>query len=329
MSEVSAAGLGQAHSAAASLSPPWRRLPPADDHASLRWQWPQVLEAVARRSKVTWAMISQNVQPIEAEGGRVTLGFISSVLRESFAGSSREQVFLEALREITGTDWSISTVTLAPPVPPAPPAPATVAPAPGPAAALRIVRLKSGKLHVTADGIKTACGTLIPEYATVTQPTPQWYLHTNCYNCTHRLWPQHGPREYLQPCNGRDFPPQRKCPHGTASESCFTCTPVPKNLPNWPCPNGCTEPRDHDPRRRTPTCAVYPPGRPVGPDGRCVERCESTESAMRRANPKLWLDLADSAMMTCYHCGESVCVQCQSAPVEGSPGLCEACEQTI
>ena len=327
MSDISAAGRAPAFSADVSVTPPWRRQRTSSGHECLRELWPQVLEAVARRSKVTWVVISQHVQLIATKEGQVQLGFWNPVLCENFTGSRREQVLLEALREITGSNWNIGAMLVS--RPPAHSAPVTVEPVPDPAAALRIVRLRSGKLHVTADGIKTACGTLIPDRATTTQATPEWYLHTNCYNCTHRLWPQHGPREYLQPSNGRDFPPRRKCPHGTAPESCFECTPVQRDLRNWPCPNGCTEPRDHDPRRGAPKCVVYPEGRVLGPDGRCAEGCESIERAMDRANPRLFLDLADSALTTCFGCGEPVCIQCQSAPVEEDLAFCGTCEQAI
>jgi hypothetical protein len=65
--------------------------------------------------------------------------------------------------------------------------------------ALAIARLKGGKLHITRDGIKTACGSLIPSTAPMTRPTQEWYLHTTCYNCAYRLWPDHGPAEYERP----------------------------------------------------------------------------------------------------------------------------------
>lgn len=69
---------------------------------------------------------------------------------------------------------------------------------------------KPVRLHVTTDGIKTACGALISETATLTRDTDEWYLHTNCYNCAYRLWPQHGPPGYLRPHNGKDFPPRKR-----------------------------------------------------------------------------------------------------------------------
>jgi hypothetical protein len=50
---------------------------------------------------------------------------------------------------------------------------------------------------------------------------------------------------------------------------------------------------------------------------------------MRRANPKLWFDLVDSAMTTCYHCGQAVCVSCQHVPVDTVLVICDQCYESI
>jgi hypothetical protein len=191
---------------------------------------------------------------------------------------------------------------------------------------MAIARWKSGKLHVTRDGAKTGCGALIPVTATVTRATLDWYLHTNCYNCAYRLGPTEGPAEYLCPGNGSDFPPRRRCPHGRHPGGYVRCTP--RGAQNWPCPNGCTDPVAHDPMYRYTKCTVQPPQKPAGPDRRCTDGCESTEKAMHRANPGLHFDLADSASMTCYHCGGAVCMSCQRTPIEEPHGLCDRCGTT-
>ena len=188
---------------------------------------------------------------------------------------------------------------------------------------MQIVRWKQGKVHVSEDGIKTWCGALVPDTATRTLPTVDWYKHTNCYNCVYRLWPLHSPPGYLRPVNGQDFPIRRTCPHGYDAHGCVRCTP--RAAQNWPCPNGCTDPIDHDPLRQYTKCTVFPPQQPSGPDGRCAERCESTARVMRRANPRMYFDLADSAYMTCYHCSQAVCVSCQTTPVNHVGTICDTC----
>jgi len=77
---------------------------------AIRQMWPQILEAVARRSKVAWVMISQNVHVVGVEGRLLQLGFSSSGLRDNFSGSNREDVLRDALREVSGTDWKIDAM---------------------------------------------------------------------------------------------------------------------------------------------------------------------------------------------------------------------------
>jgi hypothetical protein len=104
--------------------------------------------------------------------------------------------------------------------------------------------------------------------------------------------------------------------------------PNEKHPKNWSCPNGCTDPRDH--AGRYPRCAVHPPLPSKHVDeitGRCLDGCESVERVMRRANPRLHLDLANSAMTTCYYCSETVCASCQQVPVDIDLSFCERCDE--
>ncbi|MBF6089459.1 hypothetical protein [Nocardia cyriacigeorgica] len=186
-----------------------------------------------------------------------------------------------------------------------------------------VEREKPTKNHVTLDGTKTVCGAKIPGTAvTVTARSDEWHLQANCYNCVYRLWDSHAPEGYCRPSSGQDFPLTRACEHGRRPRTCMKCSP-PKS---WSCPNGCTEP--HDPLARYPRCTVFPPHREVPEGERCPEgTCESTERALKRANPGLFLDLADSASMTCYHCYNSVCVNCERNPVDGPLTFCDPCAE--
>ncbi|MBS2962730.1 DNA polymerase III subunit gamma and tau [Actinocrinis puniceicyclus] len=77
--------------------------------ASVRQLWPQVLEAVARRSKVAWVML-QSVHVVGVEGRLLQLGFSNPGLRDNFHGSNREETLREALRELTGIEWKIDAL---------------------------------------------------------------------------------------------------------------------------------------------------------------------------------------------------------------------------
>ncbi len=102
------------------------------DPAAMRQAWPQVLEAVARRSKVAWVML-QSVQVVGVEGRLLQLGFSNPGLRDNFHGSNREETLREALREVTGADWKIDAL-VDPSAGTAAPRPLPVASAPGPVA---------------------------------------------------------------------------------------------------------------------------------------------------------------------------------------------------
>lgn len=191
---------------------------------------------------------------------------------------------------------------------------------------MKIVRWRNGKLHISEDGLTTVCGSTIrPDRARIVQETTDWGALVNCYNCAYRRTPP----GYLAPSSGRDFPLRRECPNHPGrrvpAEECYLCDPSVLRPQNWPCPNGCTDPFDHSPISRYTRCTISPPRHDVGPDGRCVDECESVERAMHRANPKLRFDLADSATMTCYHCGLPVCVNCQQEPVATELRICDRC----
>jgi hypothetical protein len=179
---------------------------------------------------------------------------------------------------------------------------------------VKIVRWRSGKLHVSPDGLRTACGAdVVAARAPVVQVTEDWHLFTNCYNCAYRL---KVPPGHVQPRDGKDFPIRRACQHDRDPDTCYSCNPS-KFVRNWPCPNGCTDQSNHV--YSYPRCLVWPPKRS------CDDCCESLERALTRANPKSLLDLPDSAMSNCYHCDGYVCASCQSTPVEGPVLVCD-CE---
>ncbi|WP_439660596.1 hypothetical protein ACSHWB_03225 [Lentzea sp. HUAS TT2] len=190
----------------------------------------------------------------------------------------------------------------------------------------KVVRWRNGKMHISEDGLTTVCGSAIrPDRARVLHETANWAERVNCYNCAYR----HTPPGYVSPRSSKDFPLKRECQNhpgrGLAVDSCYMCDPSTLRPQNWPCPIGCSNPLDHNPMHRYTKCTVFPDPREPGNTGRCIEACESKELAMTRANPKLWFDLADSAVTTCYHCGESVCVICQRAAVERDLTCCSRC----
>jgi hypothetical protein len=73
------------------------------------------------------------------------------------------------------------------------------------------VSWSAAKVHVSADGMETICGSLVPVDADRTVSRLDWYKHATCYNCLYRLWPNHAPAGYLcQHCHpGNTSPTDR------------------------------------------------------------------------------------------------------------------------
>jgi hypothetical protein len=81
----------------------------------------------------------------------------------------------------------------------------------------------------------------------------------------------------------------------------------------------------HDLPSTYPRCALRPPRRQV-PDGAYCPpgQCESAGQAIHAANPRLVLDLPDSALTTCYHCGRTLCGDCRLTTADDF-GIREEC----
>lgn len=94
----------------------------------VRQRWPQILEAVQRRSRVAWMTIMEGVAPASVEGNLLTIAFENDGKRKNFTMGRREGVLAEVLREQLGVDWRIDAVlggslpaAARPAAPPAPP----------------------------------------------------------------------------------------------------------------------------------------------------------------------------------------------------------------
>lgn len=80
------------------------------DTAGLRAMWPQVLDAVKRRRRVTWIVLSQNAQVASLSDGVLTLAMKSAGARESFGRGGSPDVLRESIIEVVGIAPEIATV---------------------------------------------------------------------------------------------------------------------------------------------------------------------------------------------------------------------------
>ncbi|MFP5416876.1 MAG: DNA polymerase III subunit gamma and tau [Actinomycetes bacterium] len=85
----------------------------------LRAQWPEVLEAVKGRRRVTWIVLRENAQVHEFAGGVLTLTFANAGARESFGRGGSEQIVREAVLQVLGVAPTIRVVAASDPDGPA------------------------------------------------------------------------------------------------------------------------------------------------------------------------------------------------------------------
>ncbi|MBB1501736.1 DNA polymerase III subunit gamma and tau [Propioniciclava sp. MC1683] len=123
--------------------PPPQPVPPAAPAASgagdpavlttaqVRGRWPEVLDAIKKRRRVTWIVVRENAQVHDFTDGVLTLAFNNPGAQESFSRGGSDQVVRESVLEVLGVAPTIRAI--AGNEPPPPPAPAyQSAPAPEP-----------------------------------------------------------------------------------------------------------------------------------------------------------------------------------------------------
>jgi DNA polymerase-3 subunit gamma/tau len=76
----------------------------------VRRLWPEVVEAVKSRRRVTWIQLSQHAQVVALEGSTLTVGFNNAGARESFANGRGDLILQQALIDLVGQDWRIDAI---------------------------------------------------------------------------------------------------------------------------------------------------------------------------------------------------------------------------
>ena len=83
--------------------------------------WPQILESVKGRRRVTWIVLSQNAQVHDFSGGVLTIALNSAGARESFGRGGSPDILREALIEVLGIAPKVEAIVSGgEPQPPAP-----------------------------------------------------------------------------------------------------------------------------------------------------------------------------------------------------------------
>ena len=78
--------------------------------ADVRRVWPDVVEAVKERRRITWIHLTSNAQVMGVADGVLTLGFHNPGARDSFAGGGSPEILRQAIIDVLGADWRIDPI---------------------------------------------------------------------------------------------------------------------------------------------------------------------------------------------------------------------------
>ena len=84
--------------------------PKSFDIAGLRRLWPDVIENVKKRRRLTWSLLSASAQIVAVDDKLITIGIVNAGARDSFLRSESEEILRQAFIEIVGIDRKIEVV---------------------------------------------------------------------------------------------------------------------------------------------------------------------------------------------------------------------------
>jgi DNA polymerase III subunit gamma/tau len=80
------------------------------DIAGLRRIWPDVIENVKKRRRLTWSLLSASAQILGVDDTNITIGIVNAGARDSFVRSESDEILRQALIEVVGLDRKIDCV---------------------------------------------------------------------------------------------------------------------------------------------------------------------------------------------------------------------------
>jgi DNA polymerase-3 subunit gamma/tau len=80
------------------------------DVAALRRMWPEVIENVKKRRRLTWSLLSASAQILGLDDKAITIGIANAGARDSFIRSESEEILRQAFIDITGLDRKIEAL---------------------------------------------------------------------------------------------------------------------------------------------------------------------------------------------------------------------------
>jgi DNA polymerase-3 subunit gamma/tau len=84
--------------------------PGAFDIAALRRAWPDVIEDVKKRRRLTWSLLSASAQVLAVDDTAITIGIVYAGARDSFVRSESDEILRKAFVDVVGIDRKIECV---------------------------------------------------------------------------------------------------------------------------------------------------------------------------------------------------------------------------
>ena len=78
--------------------------------AGLRRLWPDVIEDVKKKRRLTWSLLSASAQIIAIDETAITIGIINSGARDSFLRSNSDEILRQAFIDVVGVDRKIEAI---------------------------------------------------------------------------------------------------------------------------------------------------------------------------------------------------------------------------
>ena len=82
----------------------------AFDITSLRRAWPDIIEDVKKRRRLTWSLLSASAQVLAVDDTAITIGIVNAGARDSFIRSESEEILRNAFIDVIGLDRRIECV---------------------------------------------------------------------------------------------------------------------------------------------------------------------------------------------------------------------------
>jgi DNA polymerase-3 subunit gamma/tau len=86
------------------------KVPGNFDIAALRRAWPDVIEDVKKRRRLTWSLLSASAQVLSVDEDAITIGIVNPGAKESFERSESDVILRNAFIDVVGIDRKIAVV---------------------------------------------------------------------------------------------------------------------------------------------------------------------------------------------------------------------------